>query len=165
MDLGNIRREQIVKMIKESESPLSGTSLAKSLNVSRQVIVTDVALIRAQGVDILSTHRGYVISNSLIKVIKVKHSNDCIEDELQTIVDLGGKVLDCFIEHDVYGKINVPLNINSRKDINDFLNNMKDKKNLPLMQITNDIHYHTITADSEDLLNCIETALSKYIIK
>lgn len=161
MDLGSIRREEIVKKIKESNVAISGSVLAKELNVSRQVIVTDVALIRAQGINIFSTHKGYLITNNLTRVIKVKHTNECIEDELTTIVDFGGKVLDCFIEHDVYGKIDVPLNINSRKEITDFLNNMKIKKNLPLMQITDDIHFHTISADSIDILNSIEEELKK----
>lgn len=164
---GSIRREAIVRLIKNSNIPLSGTSIANELNVSRQVIVTDIALIRAQGENIFSTNKGYVILSNISRVFKVKHSNEMIEDELTSIVDLGGRIVDCFIEHDIYGKIDVSLNINSRKDINDFLYNMKDKNNLPLMQITNDIHYHTITADSEEILDSIENLLNekKYIIK
>lgn len=153
------RREEIVNLIKQSSTPLSGTAIAKKLNVSRQVIVQDIALIRANKIEIISTNKGYIINNALTRIIKVCHKNEDINSELTTIIDLGGKVLDCFIKHDTYGEINVNLNINSRKDINDFLSNKK--QDLPLMKITNDIHYHTINAPTVEILDLIEQELDK----
>ena len=44
---GQTRREQILKMLEESEQPISGSTLAHQLGVSRQIIVGDVALLRA----------------------------------------------------------------------------------------------------------------------
>ena len=58
---GQERREQILKILKNRKEPVAGTELAKRLQVSRQIIVQDMALIRANGVDILSTNRGYMI--------------------------------------------------------------------------------------------------------
>lgn len=153
------RRNEIINLIKECSIPVSGSYIAKKLNVSRQVIVQDIALLRASGIEIVSTNKGYVINDSLSRVIKVKHSIDEIIDELTTIIDLGGKVVDCFVLHDSYGTISVDLNVNSRKDINDFINSKKS--DLPLMNITNDIHYHTIKADSIELLDLIESELDK----
>ena len=39
---GQERRDAIIKILKESEKPLSGTDLARELAVSRQVIVQDM---------------------------------------------------------------------------------------------------------------------------
>ena len=56
---GSRRREEIVSKIKSSEVPVPGKELAKVYDVSRQVIVQDIALIRAAGYDIISTNRIY----------------------------------------------------------------------------------------------------------
>ncbi len=153
------RREKIINLINQSTTPISGTYLSEQLNVSRQIIVQDIALIRASGIKITSTNKGYIITNDFIRVFKVKHSNEQIEDELTTIIDLGGKVIDCFVVHDVYGEINVSLNIKSRKDINNFISQKNTDK--PLMQITNDIHFHTVIADDVNTLDLIENSLKK----
>ena len=57
---GEERRNQIVDILKHSSSPVPGTQLAQILDVSRQVIVQDIALIRAKNIDVFSTNRGYV---------------------------------------------------------------------------------------------------------
>lgn len=57
MTEGEKRRSQIIKILKDSKSPVSGTKLAKVLKVSRQVIVQDMALLRAQRMQILSTYK------------------------------------------------------------------------------------------------------------
>ncbi len=166
MDNQTLRRDIIIKLIKESPTPISGAKISEVLNVSRQVIVQDIAILRASNIDIQSTNKGYVITDVITRVFKVKHNKKDITDELTTIVDLGGEILDCFIIHDVYGEINVPLNISSRKDINDFTDELKTKEDLPLMGITNDIHYHTIKANSEKILDLIQIELTNkgYII-
>ena len=104
---GEQRREEILNSIRLSEVPLSGKTLAGKYDVSRQVIVQDIALIRASGVDVISTNRGYVISNEKVfsRVFKVKHTDEEVEDELFTIIDLGGKIKNVMINHRVYGHI------------------------------------------------------------
>ena len=59
---GNKRRQAIIDILKNSLQPVSGTYLAKTLQVSRQVIVQDIALLRAGDYDIYSTHKGYVLN-------------------------------------------------------------------------------------------------------
>ena len=54
------RRKEILNIIKYNMEPVSGSALAKKLNVSRQVIVQDIALLRAENNDIISTHKGYI---------------------------------------------------------------------------------------------------------
>ena len=92
---GTERRTKIVELIQNSEKPLSGTALAKQCDVSRQVIVQDIALIRASGYDIISTNRGYIIQEPLVRerVFKVNHTDEQLEEELYSIIDLGGTVV------------------------------------------------------------------------
>lgn len=104
---GEVRRQKILKEIQGSESPVSGTQLARNFEVSRQVIVQDIAVLRAAGNEIVSTCRGYICQGShrASRVIRVKHTDDEIMEELNTIVDFGGTAEDVFISHNVYGTL------------------------------------------------------------
>ena len=121
------RRKQIVKILEESKEPISGTILAKKLSVSRQIIVQDIALLRAENKNILSTNKGYLISNTsdennrIQRVICSCHTKEQIRDELYTIVDMGGRVRKVFVNHDIYGQISADLLIFSRKDADEFV--------------------------------------------
>ena len=98
---GSERREQIIRQIQESKAPVSGTKLASFYNVSRQVIVQDIALIRAAGHEIISTNRGYLLNEdaSVQRTFKVKHTDAQVEEELYSIVDLGGSVKNVMVNH------------------------------------------------------------------
>ena len=160
---GEQRREEIINSIMTSEGPMSGKSLATKYDVSRQVIVQDIALIRASGVDVISTNRGYIISNekTASRIFKVKHSDAELEEELFAIIDLGGKVKNVMINHKVYGHMEAELNITSRRKANEFLDDIKSGKSSPLKNITSDYHYHTIESDSEETLDLIEKKLDE----
>ncbi len=160
---GEERRKEIVKVIKESVVPVPGGRLAEQYEVSRQVIVQDIALLRAAGYDILSTNRGYYIKQTKksTHVFKVSHTDGEMEDELNTIVDLGGKVVDVFINHKVYGRIRAELDIASRRQVKEFLETIRSGKSSPLKNITSNYHYHTVEADSEKTLELIEKALEE----
>ena len=58
---GKDRRERLIALLQQADTPISGTELAKQLGVSRQVIVQDVALLRAENCEILSTNKGYLL--------------------------------------------------------------------------------------------------------
>ena len=166
---GAERREGIIETIKNSSVPVSGTALAKKYEVSRQVIVQDIALIRAAGHDIISTHRGYILEArpTVKRMFKVLHTEEQLEDELQTIIDLGGIILNVKVRHRVYGEMKAPLNIRSRKQVQDFIEDIRSGKSSPLMNITSHYHYHEVEADSEETLDQIERALEKkgYLIR
>lgn len=166
---GTERRMRILKNIKESGSPVSASRLAAAYGVSRQVIVQDIALIRAVGHQIISTNRGYILNDasSYSRIFKVSHTDEQMEDELTTIVDLGGDVKDVIVNHRVYGRMEAPLNINSRRKITEFMNDIKAGKSTPLMKVTSNYHYHTVEADSPETLDLIENALAEkgYLIK
>lgn len=158
---GQERRENIIQIIKNNNQPVSGTALAKQLGVSRQVIVQDMALIRANGHEIISTHRGYILQEKHCpsRVYKVHHSGEQVEEELNLIVDLGGKVEDVFVYHKVHGVIRADLNIYSRRDVQTYLQNIASGISTQLLNLTAGYHYHTVTADSEKILDLIQEEL------
>lgn len=168
---GKERRQGIIKDLTENKAPITGTSLAKKYNVSRQVIVQDIALIRAQGMNILSTGEGYIVSqtneNTVKRALTVKHTMKDIEDELNTIVDNGGNVLNVIVSHPVYGEIEVDMMVNSRKGVKRFMDSMKEKDFVPLMHLTGGEHLHVIEAEDEETLDDIENELFKkgYLVK
>lgn len=152
-------------MLLESDTPISGAEFAKIFNVTRQIIVNDMALIRAEKNDIISTARGYLIKKDIGRAekttIKVCHSEKEIEDELQTVIDLGGKVLTTFVDHPYYGTLGETLNIKSRKDIGVFLDKLTDSGCEPLLKLTRGVHKHTIEAENEEILAEIIEALKQ----
>ena len=154
---GSERRDAIIKQIRESRTPVSGKSLAATYDVSRQVIVQDIALIRAAGYDIMATNRGYIINEpvTVSRVFKVKHTDAQVEEELNSIVDLGGCVRNVMVNHRVYGHMEAELNITSRRKTADFIRDLRSGKSSPLKNITSGYHYHTVEADSEETLDLI----------
>lgn len=160
---GEQRRNKIVDILKNSDKPVSGTYLAKTLQVSRQVIVQDIALLRAKNIDISSTHRGYVLFNKTdcVRVFKVKHKNNEVEKELNLIVDLGGYIEDVFVYHKVYNIVKAKLNINSRRDIKKYIQELESGHSTLLMNVTSGYHYHTVKAKSEEILDEIQEELAK----
>ena len=96
---GEIRRAKIENILKSSAVPVPGVTLAKDLDVSRQIIVSDIALLRANGLTILSTNKGYIIpkQSACQRVFKVIHTDDQVGEELSLIVDNGGVVKDVFV--------------------------------------------------------------------
>ena len=147
----------------EVSKALSGHELATTLGVSRQVIVTDIALLRKGGADILSTNRGYVLSHDdrPTRVFKLFHTPSQCEEEMKLIIDYGGAIEDIFIYHKVYGVVKADMNVRSRKDIADFMEKIHSGKSELLSTATSGYHYYTISADSETILDEIFTVLEE----
>lgn len=158
---GTERRKKILSLIRESATPLSGGALGTATGVSRQVVVQDIALLRREGHDILATARGYILDTPAksVRLFKVCHDETRTEEELTTIVDLGGCVVDVLVNHRVYGKVSAPLNIKNRRDVNAFLKDLKLGKSAPLLNITSGYHFHHISAEQPEILDEIEEAL------
>lgn len=162
------RRKAIVNFLLSAKEPVSGSELARLFDVSRQIIVQDMTVLKGTGCEILSTNRGYILQRSPYaeRVFKVKHTTSETEDELSCIVALGGTVVDVFVWHKVYGKIEAPLNIFSPMHVKQFLEGVRTGKSTELMHVTGGYHYHTVRADDEATLDRIETALNarNYIV-
>lgn len=162
---GDQRREIILGFLNEGVQPISGTHLSKKLNVSRQIIVQDVALLRATGYDILATARGYILNQEAQvmekRVILVQHTPEQLEDELNTIVDNGGRVRNVIICHPIYGELVGDLMLKNRRDIKQFVEKVNNTAATPLMHLTNGLHMHTIEAGSVEELDIIEEELHR----
>lgn len=156
------RRESILARLSANTEPLNASTLGEALGVSRQIIVGDVALLRASHHPILSTNRGYLLShpsNRPRRTILVQHSKDEIPAELYAIVDAGGWVLNTVIEHRVYGTITVDLLLRCRTDVDDLLPRFDTSS--ALLELTNGWHLHTIEAADESTLDAIEVRLDE----
>jgi transcriptional regulator of NAD metabolism len=160
---GETRRKEILARLTDASAPVSASRLAEELGVSRQVIVQDVALMRAAGHSIASLARGYVLErpSRVQRVFKVRHSDEDVEKELNLIVDAGGVVEDVFIFHKFYGTVRAQMDIKSRYHVKQFLDNIATGKSSLLKNVTSGYHYHTVTADSEETLDLIEKSLQE----
>ncbi|MBQ8351184.1 MAG: transcription repressor NadR [Clostridia bacterium] len=158
---GDARRTHILARLEKATAPVSASALAEACGVSRQVIVQDIALLRAQGMEISSHARGYVLvkSRAVSRVFKVLHTDEDVERELNLIVDLGGTVEDVFVYHKVYGEVHAPMGIHTRLQVRRFLKDIAEGKSSLLKNVTAGYHYHTIVADSKETLALIEQAL------
>lgn len=161
---GEQRRKQLLQILTDNENPVSGTVLARQLHVSRQVIVQDIALLRANGTEIFSASRGYILVRTepeTSRILKMRHSDAETEEELNMIVDLGGKIRDVFIYHKAYGVVRADMNIRSRKDVREFMEKILSGKSSLLKNVTAGYHYHTILAEDEQTLDMIQDRLSE----
>lgn len=155
------RRNEIIKRLTGASAPVSASKLAEEFGVSRQIIVQDIAIIRAMGYSVSSLSRGYVLEtpNQVQRIFKVQHSDEDVEKELNLIIDTGGIVEDVFIFHKVYGTVRAPMGIKSRHQVKQFLDDIANGKSSLLKNVTSGYHYHTVTADSEETLDLIENNL------
>ena len=133
------------------------------------MIGQDIALIRAAGYDVIATNRGYICSSPVreTRVFEVNHTDEQMQDELNTIVDFGGVVLDVIVRHEVYGELRAELNISSRNKVALFMEEIRQGKSRPLKNITSGEHFHTVSADSAQTLDLIEEELRKkdYLVR
>ena len=158
---GEQRRRAIAECL--GAAPLSATCLAARFGVSRQVIVQDIALLRAEGAHIVATNRGYILAGGRHeRVFKVRHTDAQVKEELFIVADAGGCVEDVFVWHKVYGKIAAPMHIRSRRDAEAFAQKIESGVSRPLKNITGSYHYHTVSAESEAVLDDIARALSAH---
>ncbi|MCW3491445.1 transcription repressor NadR [Dethiobacter alkaliphilus] len=158
------RREELLRSLREAEKPVTGGDLAQRFGVSRQVIVQDIAILRAAGEQILATPQGYMIplnqaAAAVQAVLACRHTPQEIEAEIGIVVDLGGKVLDVVVEHPVYGEMRGNLMISSRRDLNHFLERLAVTEARPLAELTDGVHLHTIEAPNNRVLEEIIAGL------
>jgi len=162
-----LRRKKIFEIIDKDNTPVSASALAKELSVSRQVIVGDVAILRAQGHEIIATARGYMIPgfrepNQYVGKMACCHNAENTKDELYTIVDLGATVVNVIVEHELYGEITGQLNIKTRDDVDAFVDRVKSAEVKLLSVLTLGVHLHTIAcrnkAHFEQVYHALNTA-------
>lgn len=153
--LTETRRKEILQVLKNSKNSLTGTELARTFEVSRQVIVQDIAVLRAQGENILATSNGYMIpqfdgKNKNIITLVCKHQGyESMEEELRIMVDSGAKIFDVVVEHPIYGEIRSSLMIQSRLELSEFMEKVRKNQAEPLASLTGGEHIHTLEIPNE----------------
>lgn len=175
----------LLDALRSADAPVSGGQLANTLNVSRQIIVQDIALLREAGANIVATTKGYVLADTAqtaaqnatqtmaqnaeqpaavldepARTFKLHHEVEQTREELQTIIALGGRVHNVSISHRAYGRITAPLEIANQADIERFINDIESGKSSPLSTATSGYHYHLVSAPSDKALEAIGRALA-----
>ena len=153
------RRKNILSDLKKDNNAIKGIRLAEKYNVTRQIIVKDIAILRAQGNLITATPDGYIIGKNddkrIQKVIAVNHDEDKLDEELSIIIKYGGIVEDVIVEHPIYGEIKGMLMIKNLYDLENFMEKYKENKVKLLSLLTDGVHIHTLTADTEENMDAI----------
>lgn len=159
----SVRREQILALLRQNKGKtISASAMAAQFGVSRQIIVGDIALLRAGGVDVISTARGYQLqgkADGIVRTITCRHTEAQLLDELYTIVDNGGTVVDISVEHPVYGVLSAPLRIFSRYDADELQRALAEKHAAPLLTLADGVHSHTVSCPDEGSFDRIRRIL------
>jgi uncharacterized protein len=157
------RRRRIVQWMHAHGGPIAGADMAKRLHVSRQCLVQDIAILRAGGEEILATPRGYRLpddaSHSHRAVLACRHAPERTQEELHILVDHGVKVLDVIVEHPLYGDLRGSLMIESRADVQDFMNRVNAAHASLLSTLTGGVHLHTIEASRPEMISRVRARL------
>ncbi|BCZ43941.1 transcriptional regulator [Clostridium gelidum] len=158
------RRESIIKLLLVSNEPIKGSVIASKYLVTRQVIVKDIAILRAKGENIIATPDGYIINkkeNKVKAIIAVTHNEEEMFTEMSIVIKYGGTIEDVIVEHPLYGEIAAMLMIKNYNELNKFVQKYQEQKARLLSVLTNGVHLHTISAESDDDINLIISELKK----
>ncbi len=158
------RRAEILRLLENASAPVSASKIAAKMSVSRQIIVGDIALLRASGSNITATPRGYLIpsdSQTCLHQVATEHTPEETRAELYAIVDQGCTVVDVIVEHPLYGELKGSLQLSSRYDVDQFIRKSLESEAVPLSQLTNGVHLHTLSCPNEEAYHRAEDALRK----
>ena len=161
----NERRRVIEQQLRNAAEPITGNQMSALYGVSRQVIVQDIAVLRAGGLPVEASARGYLLKReegSCACVVACRHSGmDELRQELYAVVDAGACVSDIIVEHPVYGDIVGKLFVNSRETADQLVEKLSQPKATPLSVVTGGMHLHTLTATDQKTLEAATAALGK----
>ncbi len=153
---GEERRQELLRTLRMAGEPILGSELAQQFGVSRQVLVQDMAILRAAGSDVIATPRGYLLRNpepvAHRDVLHLEHDRAALAEEMTVLVDLGIRILDDVIDHPVFGAMRTDLYVSSRQDVQELVERLEATGSLPLQELTNGRHSHTVESARPDLL-------------
>ncbi len=158
------RRQAVLAILERSGRPVSAAALAGRFSVSRQIIVGDVALLRAAGTPVLSTPRGYLLGreeSGLLRAVVCRHAAGDMERELNLMVDNGCTVVDVAVEHPVYGQLAGQLALSSRYDVAEFIRKVAQSDAKPLSVLTEGVHLHTLRCPDEESFQRVRALLDR----
>ena len=152
------RRDDIVRLLLDSSAPIKGTEIAEKYSVTRQVIVRDIAILRAKGINIIATPDGYIVNRNdgkIKKIIAFNHNESEMFDEMSIVIKYGGIIEDVVVEHPLYGEIKGMLMVKNLNELNKFINKYSNQRARLLSVLTNGVHLHTIAADTKEDMEAI----------
>ncbi len=165
--LGEERRQLILEKLMINQAPITGGALAKLTNVSRQVIVSDITLLKAKGEPIIATSQGYLYmpttnQEAFIEMtVACQHPPEKTEEELLLLVDHGVTIKDVKIEHGVYGDLTASIMVSNRKEVEQFMDKIQNTNASYLSELTDGVHLHTLMASTKEALVTAEKALKE----
>ena len=153
---GEERRQELLRALRMAGEPILGSDLARQFGVSRQVLVQDMAILRAAGSDVIATPRGYLLRNpepaAHRDVLRLQHDRAALAEEMTILVDLGIRILDDVVDHPVFGALRTDLYVSSRQDVQELIERLEATTSLPLQELTGGRHSHTVESTRPDLL-------------
>lgn len=164
---GEQRRQILLEKLKAAGAPLTGSDLAAFASVSRQVIVSDMTLLKARSEPILATSQGYLYMNKgatgeASRQIACRHLPEETEEELLILVGAGATVKDVSVEHPVYGELTAGIHVSTAAEVRDFMQRVRDTGASYLLELTDGTHLHTITAPNEAVLDAAADAMRQH---
>ena len=163
--IANNRREAIVELLLKEKAPVKGVELATKFDVTRQIIVKDIAILRAKWNNIIATPDGYMFNDDngsrVRAIIAVNHNKDEMIKELEIVIKYGGIIEDVIVEHPIYGEIKGLLMIKNLNDLNRFKNTFELSDSAPLSSLTNGVHLHTVSVDTKENMELIKKELKE----
>ena len=159
------RRTRLLEILQDKNEYQNAARLAQELGVSRQIIVSDVAILRERGWDIISTPRGYLLDErsdwGYSGTVACRHDEEGVRKEFYIVVDNGGAVIDISVEHPIYGQITARLDIRSRYDADLFIDRCREEKAVLLSALTDGLHLHRIGVQRREDFLRIRAALKE----
>ena len=159
------RREEILRMLDRSEGCISASNFAERFGVTRQVIVSDIALLRANGHHILATRRGYRLERTPLegelRNVVCRHRSDQVLEEFYAVVDNGGSVVNVIVEHPIYGQLCADLNVISRYDAQEFVRRQQSANASQLCDLTGGLNIHMLRVPNETVYQRIVADLDR----
>jgi len=155
------RRAELLRILNDAESSVTGSELSSLLGVSRQAIVNDIAILRASGQAIIGGPHGYRVGlvSGLIEVIHCNHPPERGNEEWEILLDRGIAVLDVGVDHSVFGEIRAPVVVESRADIDRHTARITEAGEAPLSVITGGRHTHRVRVPNLDALDAAKREL------
>lgn len=159
------RRRWLLALLRAADGAVTGSALAERFGVSRQIIVGDISILRAEGAEVLATPRGYLVLRQrrkrVMATLSCCHRAEEMQDELNIMVDGGARVRDVIVAHPVYGELRADLMLESRRDVAAFVRKMRETAAPPLSYLTDGVHVHTIEAEEASAIEEIRAALER----
>ncbi len=163
----NARRKRLMQYLLEAEGPVTGSELSRRLGVSRQVVVADVALLRAGGEQVVATPSGYILVEATnghrtpTAQLAVCHDPADTGRELFALIDAGVRIVDVTVEHPLYGDLHGNLLMETREDVASFLARVERDEISLLSKLTGGIHLHRVEFDRMSQLRRAREALRR----